>query len=310
MVLFKDMNKASGDLLAKDFVHSRRWDVDFKHFAKNTSFIQNANINEVGTCDAQSTAKYSCETGFIEAKVGTSATVLEAQYNVPGVPGLTVGSKFDRSFQKMGVSDMVDLSSEYATKNGTHCRLGVNPFLASWSASAVTSIFQKEAGKVLVGGEIAGNADIRKLKYAIGASYVEASKDLSYIASIQATQHNGSHLGKITGNIYARSSKLGASEYSAEVSHILSSSKTSLAFGGLWFVDRLDLPKQDRSGSNSYGYTTFIKAKMTHDSQISTSLTHKFSDLLTASIGAQIDLSKGLQSQESIRYGIKLNVQA
>lgn len=90
---------------------------------------------------------------------------------------------------------------------------------------------------------------------------------------------DGNPLGKLTANVHAKANKLGASEYAAEAEHLIASSKTNVSFGGMWYLD------QPIEGSLS---KTFFKAKFSQDAQVATSLTHKLSDSLTATVGAQV----------------------
>lgn len=101
------------------------------------------------------------------------------------MPGLTVGSRLDRKFHSKGALDTVDLSADYLTTNGTHCRLAVNPLIPSWNLSTLACIPTSGSGTARVGAEVTGTTELRGLKYAAGLSFSQSTKDLTYTASFR-----------------------------------------------------------------------------------------------------------------------------
>lgn len=101
------------------------------------------------------------------------------------MPGLTIGSKLDRKFLPKGASDTAELSAEYLAVNGTHCQLIMRPFIPYWAAGVVACIPSNGNGTGRLGAEVTGSGDLRTLKYSVGGSFSQSTKDLLYTASFR-----------------------------------------------------------------------------------------------------------------------------
>jgi len=301
MVLFKDLNKASVDGLTKDFPHDKPWDVEFKHSSKNPQFTQNASVSAGGLFDSSSTLKYFVKDSTVEGKLANSGGGhVDFKLGLDKyVKGLTFGAKAERRAGK-AVADALSVSSEY-TSQSLHGKFQMDPFSASWTANAVASYKKADVGNFRFGGEVSGGLDVSTLKYAVGGAFVGESKasDCQWTLSVKTAPQDGAAFGKLFGNVHVASLKQstnsGPAELSAEVQHSLIDQKTSIAFGGLWYTD---------ATKNS-----FVKAKLNQDAKLDFSVTQKLSDLVTATLGTQMDSLKGAQP-ETLKYGLKLKLTA
>jgi len=301
MVLFKDLNKSSVDGLTKDFPHDKPWDVEFKHSSKNPQFTQNACVSAAGGFDSSSTLKYFVKDSTVEAKLANNGgghvdfKLGLDQY----VKGLTFGTRAERRAGK-AAADVLSFSSEYKAPS-LHGKFQVEPFSASWAANAVASYKKMDVGNFQVGGEASGALDVSSLKYAVGAAFVGETKtgDCQWTLSVKTAPQEGATFGKLFGNIHVATLKplnsSGPAELSAEVQHSLIDQKTAISFGGLWYTD---------ASKNSY-----VKAKLNQDAKLDFSVTQKLSELVTATLGTQMDSLKGAHP-DILKYGLKLKVTA
>jgi len=303
-VLFKNLNKSSKDVLTKDFPLEKPWEIEFKHSSKNPQFTQNASTSASGVLDSASTIKYVVKDTTFEGKVANNggghvdAKILMDKY----VKGLNFQARAERRAGK-ATSDVVSLTSEYCSPC-FHGTVRVQPVSASWGVDGVATYKKQDVGQLHVGGDVSGGLDVSSLKYAVGAAFVgqNPSSDCLWTVSVKTAQQEGNQFGKVLGNIHVSSLKptagMGAApaELSAEVQYSLVDSKTSVVFGGLWYTD---LTKR-----------SFFKAKLNQDAKVDLSMTHRLSDQVTATLGAQLDGLKASHPDQTVKYGFKLTCMA
>jgi len=297
MVLFKNINKSSKDVLTKDFPQDKPWDIEFKHSSKNPQFTQNASTSPSGGLDSASTIKYVVKNTTFEGKVANNGgghidvKVLMDNY----VKGLNVQARAERRAGK-AASDVVTLTSEYFAPC-FHGTVRLQPESRSWGIDAVASYKKQDFGQLNVGGDVSGKLDVSSLKYAVGAAFAvqDVNSDCLWTVSLKTGQQEGNQFGKLFGNVHVASLKspigTAPAELSAEVQYSLIDYKTSVVFGGLWYTD---LTKKN-----------FFKAKLNQDAKVDLSMTHKLSDQVTATVGAQLDGLKAAHP-ETVKYGFKL----
>jgi len=308
MVLFKDLNKASADLLNKDFPHDKTWDMEFKHSNKNPEFTQNAFVASTGGLDTSSTVKYVVKDATVEGKLGNSgAGHVDLKFGLDKfVKGLTLGARNERRTGKT-VADVFSVSSEYFAPN-FHGKVTVEPVTASWSVNGVAAYKKPDIGNILVGGDVSGGMEPSSIKYALGAAFIGEDKqtDCRWTVSLKTLPLDGAAFGKLCGNVHVASLKSGNSgglqsatpgpaELAAEVQYSLLDQKTAVCFGGKWYTDS--------SRQN------FFKSKLNADGKVVLSMTHKLSDLLTATLGVQLDGMKA-SHPDTLKYGLKFRVTA
>jgi len=306
MVLFKDLNKASTDILTKDFPHDKTWDVEFKHSNKNPEFTQNAFVAATGGLDTSSTVKYVVKDATLEGKLGNSgAGHVDLKFRLDSfVKGLTVGARNERRTGKT-VADVFSVSSEYYSPS-FHGKLQVEPLAASWSVNGVASYKKPDLGNIMVGGDVSGGMEPSSVKYALGAAFVgeDSGSDCRWMVSLKTAPQDGAAFGKLFGNVHVATLKSGnginsavpgPAELAAEVQYSLLDQKTALSFGGKWYTD-----------SSRHN---FFKSKLNADGKVVLSMTHKLSDLVTATLGVQLDGMKA-SHPDTLKYGLKFRVTA
>jgi len=311
MVLFKDLNKGSTDVLTKDFPHDKTWDVEFKHSNKNPEFTQNAFVAASGGLDASSTVRYVIKDTTLEGKLGnTGAGHVDVKFGLDKfVRGLTVGAKNERRIGKT-VADVFSISSEYYSPS-FHGKAVVEPITASWAVNGVASYKRSDIGNLMIGGDVSGGMESSSIKYAVGAAYIGEDKgtDCRWTVSLKTAPQDGNAFGKLYGNVHVTTlnkpgnnakdivsnTTPGPAELAAEVQYSLIDQKTALSFGGKWYTD---------STRNN-----FFKSKLNADGKVVVSMTHKMSDLMTATLGVQLDGMKA-SHPDTLKYGLKFKVTA
>lgn len=307
MVLFKDLNSSATDLLQRDFSHEKPWEVEFKHRAKNPVFTINSNLNDGSLVNATSTVKYTVPRGSLETRMGTAGTTADIQYRTPYINELTLGVRYDRKNETINSAsspklslDTAEVSAEYVHPGyGPHVRFGFNPLFGNWNLSSTTGFVPAPNWMLRVGIESSGSTDWRQFQHSFGAALSQNTKQLTWTSGIKSVPSNGHLFGNIVGNVFARASVPGAAEYGAEITHSIQTARTQVAFAGLWYLD------QPVGGGKS---NMVLKMKMTHDAKIAAVLKHKFSDALTASLGAQVCAAG--KSPEATKCGVKIHLTA
>jgi len=304
MVLFKDINKSSSDILNKDFPHDKTWDIEFKHSNKNPQFTQNAAVASSGAMEASSTIKYVVKDATIEGKFGnTGAGFVDVKLAMDNfVKGLTFGARNERRTGK-AASDVLQFSSEYFSP-AFHGKLQVEPVSASWALNGVATYKNEDFGRFKIGGEVSGALEMSSLKYAVGGAFVGEDKmtDSFWTVSVKTAPQDGAVFGKLYGNVHVAALKSatsgtspGPAELGAEVQYSFVDQKTSLSFGGLWYLDATR--------------DNFIKSKLNADGKVNVSMTQKLSEIVSATLGVQFDGLKGSHA-DNMKYGLKLRVRA
>ena len=100
-------------------------------------------------------------------------------------------------------------------------------------------------------------------------------------------------LGKIIGSLNGKSLDGRGAELAAEVEYSIPENKTNITFGGLWYMN----DEKD----------TAIKSKISQHGTLAVAVTHKLCSYLHATVGTQLDVSKG-QNAENVKYGVKIDV--
>ncbi|PFH37740.1 eukaryotic porin protein [Besnoitia besnoiti] len=290
MVLFRDLNKASADLLTKGYPHEKAWDLEYKYKSKNPEIVNTASVSPGGAFDASSKLKYCVSDVTTEVKMmATGKSTIDVKYAAPKMKGLTLGAKFDRRGEKTS-KDSLDISAEYKLPT-FHSFFSVNPISSSFSLGNVV-----EYNALRVGSEVSGKLDASAMKYALGASYTgAASKAGVFTVSVKTAPHGDAVFGRMIGNVHGKTMDNKSTELAAEVDYNIVDGRTNIQFGGLWYLnDQKD---------------TYLKAKLSQNARMSVALTHRVCDYVSATIGSQIDVTKP-SNPDAVKHGLKLEISA
>lgn len=289
MVLFRDLNKASADLLGKGYPHEKAWDLECKYKSKNPEIINTASVSPGGGFDASSKMKYCIKDVTTEVKMmANGKSTIDVKYSTPKLNGLTLGTKFDRRGEKTS-KDCLDVSAEYYSP-AFHSFFSVNPFASSFNLS---SVFQYNT--VRLGSELHGKFDMSSLKYAVGAAYTGvASRGGEFTVCLKTAPQGDGSFGRVIGSVHGRTSDRQPTELAAEVDYnVLEGGRANIQFGGLWYLN----PQSD----------TFLKAKLSQNARLSFALSHRICDFVCATIGSQVDVTRP-SSPEAVKHGMKLEI--
>lgn len=314
MVLFRGLNKPCSDLISRDFVHDKPWEVELKHTGRNPVLTQNASINPAGVFAASSSIRHTGPWGFVDAKFATGFVSTDASFKSPYLPGLTVGGRIERknvAAAPKGSRETADVSIEFngsdttaqlgknggcaAAILGPHMRFNMSPFMLNWTASATSGVAFGTDTVGRIGAEVSGPKDLRTLSYSVGGSITQTTKDKSWSVAVMGTPFEGRPFGKILGTAHCKNNIPGAAEVGAEVVHYPATSQTDVSFGGLWYLN------QPVGGGRT---DTALKLKVSHDAKAAVSFSHKVSDTVTATVSAQVDPL----NLDTLKCGMRLNV--
>ncbi|CDI79794.1 porin, putative [Eimeria acervulina] len=290
MVLFKDIGKPASDLLKKGFPHEKPWELEYKYKSKNPQIINTAGVSSSNIFEASSALIYTAGDATAEVKVlSAGRSYVDLSYKVPQLPNLILSSKYERKGDKGG-ADVFDFSTEYVAPR-FHSIFNVNPVLRTFVSSGTFTY-----DRFRFGGEVSGKLDCAGMKYALGASYTAPTPGLkggSWVAAVKTAPAGGMMLGKIIGSLNGKSLDGRGAELAAEVEYSIPENKTNITFGGLWYMN----DEKD----------TAIKSKISQHGTLAVAVTHKLCSYLHATVGTQLDVSKG-QNAENVKYGVKIDV--
>ncbi|CDJ57278.1 porin, putative [Eimeria maxima] len=285
MVLFKDIGKPASDLLKKGFPHEKPWELEYKYKSKNPQIINTAGITGMSAFEASSALVYSAGDATAELKVFSAGrSYVDLSYKVPQLPNLILSSKYERKGDKSGL-DVFDFSTEYVAPR-FHSILNVNPVMRTFVSSGTFSY-----DRFRFGGEVSGKLDAGGMKYAVGASYTgqtPGNKGGSWMAAVKTLM-----FGKIIGSVNGKSLDGRGAELAAEIEYNIPENKSHITFGGLWYMN----DEKD----------TAIKSKISQNGLLAVAVTHKLCNYLHATVGTQLDVSKG-QNADGVKYGVKIDV--
>lgn len=285
----KQLNKESIDLLANDFPHGNKFEVEHSSISK-TPFLKSG--LKVGS------NSYSVFTSF---KNNIYNTDNEIKFDNNGI------SLWDIKYKPTFFKDKVNICGKYSVKkNGKQADAfevygGYDtPELSLHTSVNVLNFYFKfinlcshrKLPNFKIGGQIEGDLDIRNFKYSIGASYNQKYQENSYILSIFSSPVNNRFFGSLTFNLFLKNRNINSNAVSIEVSQNIVEKKTNINVASLW--------KIHEDG-------TYLKTKITNDTKVALSLTHKYNDLLTVTLGSQVDLSK-LSQADNTKFGVKLSL--
>ncbi|XP_026191022.1 uncharacterized protein LOC34619324 [Cyclospora cayetanensis] len=290
MVLFKDIGKPASDLLKKGFPHEKPWDLEYKYKSKNPQIVNTAGVNNLGGFDASSTLTYTAGDATAEVKVlSAGRSYVDLSYKIPQFPSLILSTKYERKGEKT-TADAFDFSTEYVAPR-FHSILNVSPILRTFTSSGT---FTYE--RFRFGGEVSGKLDASGMKYAVGASYTAPTtggKGGCWMAAVRTAPTCNMMFGKILGSVNGKSLDGRGAEVAAEIEYSIPDNKSNITFGGMWYMN----DEKD----------TLVKSKISQNGLLAVAVTHKLCGYLHATVGTQLDVSKG-QSPENVKYGVKIDV--
>ncbi|KAF8819874.1 eukaryotic porin protein [Cardiosporidium cionae] len=290
MVLFKDLNKEATDLLKKDFPLEKAWEVEHRYKGANPQITCNASVSPSKELDKSATLKYSLDKYFWELKLNTTTpSSCEVKYSLPQVKGLTLSSRYE--FAGKALKESLELGSEFSMER-LHGKFQINPMTGLYNLSCVTSACP---GSYFVGGEAKGNVDLSTFNCSFGASYFNKTPRAEWAASIVTAPQGKTNFAVVKCHLRGKTVAFKQPTHLfAEIQRNIIEGKSSLTFGGLWYLN-------DASD-------TFIKAKVSHEAKVAVALSHKFSESLSATVGTEVDTTK--TGSDSIKYGIRLSTSA
>uniref|UniRef100_A0A0G4F9M1 Uncharacterized protein n=1 Tax=Chromera velia CCMP2878 TaxID=1169474 RepID=A0A0G4F9M1_9ALVE len=273
MVLFRDVNKASADVINRDFTHNVPIDLEVKSAAAPFSFTQCATITSAVA--ANSTVRFADKAFSAEGKFFTNGnSTFDLKYTKADFykGTLLLNGRVD----KKGTAFTPEVAADFSMKSA-HAKFSLFPTSMTFNGSALFCL-----SKFKLGAEAAGSCDLSKVTFGLGGNYSNGPMTFS----VKTAPAGGTSLGKVIGNVHAKKDSV---EIGAEMSYGLTDSKTSLAFGG-----RMQVNKE-----------TAVKAKLADDGKVAMSLSHTFSPLISATMGAQFD-GLNLGNSEALKYGAKV----
>ncbi|KAF8819696.1 eukaryotic porin protein, partial [Cardiosporidium cionae] len=278
------------DLLKKDFPLDKAWEVEHRYKGVNPQITCNASVTATKELDKSATLKYSLDRYFWELKLNTTTpSSCEVKYSLPQVKGLTLSSRYE--FAGKALKESLEMGSEFNVDR-FHGKFQINPMTGLYNLSGVASPCQ---GNYFIGGEARGSVDFSTFNYSIGASYINKSPRAEWAASIVTAPQGKTNLAVVKCHLRGKTVAFKQPTHLfAEIQRNIIEGKSSLTFGGLWYLNDVS--------------DTFIKAKVSHEAKVAVALSHKFSESLSATVGTEVDTTKN--GSDSIKYGIRLSTSA
>ncbi|GAW82915.1 voltage-dependent anion-selective channel protein [Plasmodium gonderi] len=281
----KLLNKPSLDLLKNDFPHANKFELEHTSVSKQpllkSGFTFSNNTYSVYTNFKNNIYNTKNELKFDN----TGISLLDVKYQPNYVKNLNLCGKYTKNNLKG--DDSFEVYSEYTSDN-------MNIF----SSVNVRNFFFKyvhvgshpKYPEFKFGGLVQGNLDIKNLQYSFGGAYTNNKHDNQYIFSIRSIPSNKHVYGSVAVNLFFQNKNINDNSVSIELIQNIIERKANINVASIWYLNNK---------------STAIKTKISNDTKVALSLTHKYNEFVTVSVGSQVDVTK-MSLPDSTKFGVKL----
>ncbi|CAG9475700.1 voltage-dependent anion-selective channel protein, putative [Plasmodium vivax] len=281
----KLLNKPSLDLIKNDFPHANKFELEHTSVSKQP-FLKSGFTFANNTYTIYTNLKKSIYDTKNEIKFDASGiSLLDVKYQPAYVKNLHLCGKYTKSNGKE--DDTFEVYSEYAS-----------PHMNVFSSVNVKNLFFKyvhvgshpKFPEFKFGGQLQGNLDVKNLQYSLGGSYTKSNFDSQYIFSFRSIPTNKHAYGSLAVNLFFQNKSLNDNAVSIELIQNIIEKKSTINVASIWYLN-------DKS--------TAVKTKISNDTRVAVSLTHKYNEFVSVSLGSQVDVSK-MSLPDSTKFGVKL----
>lgn len=281
----KLLNKPSLDLLKNDFAHVNKFELEHTSVSKYPLLKSGLTFSN-NTYSVYTSFKNNIYNTQNEIKFDNNGiNLLDIKYQPVFAKHVNVCGKYTRASGKS--KDAFEVYSEYNTDE-MKAFASLNVLNFNFKLNNMYSYYKYPNLKI--GGEIQGSMDVKNFQYSLGASYTNNHNDSFYIFSIRSSPLNHHFFGMLTCNLFLQNKKINNNAVSVEINQNIFENKTNINVASIWHINNKN---------------TFVKTKISNDTKIALSLTHKYNDFLTVTLGSLVDMSK-LSLPDNTKFGIKL----
>ncbi|SBS95337.1 hypothetical protein PMALA_046980 [Plasmodium malariae] len=264
----KLLNKPSLDLLKNDFPHANKFELEHTSVSKQP-FLKSGFTFSNNTYSIYTNFKNNVYNTKNELKFdNTGISLVDVKYEPGFVKNLNICGKYTKSSGKE--DDAFEVYSEYNADS-------MNVF----SSVNVRNLFFKyihvyahpKYPNLKFGGQLQGNLDVKNLQCSLGGAYTKHFYDTQYIFSFRSIPSNKHLYGSFALNLFFQNKNINDNAVSIELIQNIIERKANINIASIWYL----------SNKN-----TAIKTKLSNDSKIALSLTHKYNEFVTVSLGSQV----------------------
>ncbi|ANQ10547.1 Uncharacterized protein PCOAH_00048220 [Plasmodium coatneyi] len=281
----KLLNKPSLDLIKNDFPHANKFELEHTSISKQP-FLKSGFTFANNTYSIYTNLKNNIYNTKNEIKFdATGISLLDVKYQPTYVRNLNLCGKYTKSNGKE--DDTFEVYSEYSS-----------PHMNIFSSVNVKNLFFKyihvgshpKFPEFKFGGLLQGNMDVKNLQYSFGGAYTKNNYDSQYIFSFRSIPTNKHAYGSLALNLFFQNKRLNGNAVSIELIQNIVEKKSSINVASIWYLN-------DKN--------TAVKTKISNDTKVAVSLTHKYNEFVSISLGSQVDITK-MSLPDSNKFGVKL----
>ncbi|CRH03831.1 voltage-dependent anion-selective channel protein, putative [Plasmodium relictum] len=281
----KLLNKPSIDLLKNDFPHSSKFELEHTSISKYP-FLKSGLSFSNNTYSIYTSFKNSIYDTKNEIKFDNSGiNFLDIKYQPAFIKNVNLCGKYMKNSEK--ADDTFEIYSEYNTED-TNIFSSIN--VRNFFFKYIHVYSHPKYPNFKLGGLIQGNLDIKNLQYSFGGAYTKNHNDNHYIFSFRSIPSNKHLYGLLAFNLFFQNKNINDNAVSIEVVQNMIEKKANINVASIWYLNNKN---------------TFIKTKISNDTKVALSLTHKYNEFVTVTLGSQIDLSK-ISLPDNTKFGVKL----
>ncbi|CAD2093278.1 voltage-dependent anion-selective channel protein, putative [Plasmodium vinckei] len=281
----KLLNKQSLDLIKNDFPHSNKFELEHISVSKQP-FLKSGFTFSNNTYNIYTNFKNNVYNTKNELKFDNSGiSLLDIKYEPNFIKNLNICGKYTKSSEKK--EDSFEVYGEYTSEN-----------MSVFSSINVRNFFFKyihvgshpKCPNFKFGGMVQGDLDYKNLQYSLGGAYTKNYFDKQYIFSIRSLPTNKCLYGTVALNLYYQNRNINDNAVSIELLQNIPEKKATINVASIWYLN-------DKN--------TAVKTKISNDTKVALSLTHKYNEFVTISVGSQVDITK-MSLPDSSKFGVKL----
>ncbi|CDO66788.1 voltage-dependent anion-selective channel protein, putative [Plasmodium reichenowi] len=281
----KLLNKPSLDLLKNDFPLSSKFELEHSSISKHP-FLKSGFTFSNNTYSIYTNFKNNIYNSKNEIKFDNSGiSLLDIKYEPGFIKNLNLCGKYTKTNGKE--DDTFEVYSEYTTDD-MNIFSSVNVRNFAFKYIHVSS--HPKYRNFKFGGLLEGNMDINNLQYSFGGAYTKHHKDNLYIFSLRSIPSNKHFYGSLALNLFFQNKSINDNAISVEVIQNIMEKKANINVASIWYLDNKN---------------TFVKTKISNDTKVALSLTHKYNEFVTITLGSQVDISK-MSLPDNTKFGMKL----
>ncbi|SBS87280.1 voltage-dependent anion-selective channel protein, putative [Plasmodium ovale] len=273
------------DLLKNDFPHSNKFELEHTSVSKQP-FLKSGFTFSNNTYSIYTNFKNSIYNAKNEIKFDNAGiSLLDIKYEPGFIKNLNLCGKYAKNNGKE--EDTFEVYSEYSSENmNIFSSVNVRNFFFKYIHVGTHPKFPD----FKFGGLLQGNLDNKNLQYSVGGAYTKNYHDSQYIFSFRSIPSNKYLYGTIALNLFFQNKNINDNAVSIELVQNIVERKANINIASIWYLNNK---------------STAIKTKISNDTKVALSLTHKYNDFVTISFGSQVDVTK-MTLPDNTKFGVKL----